>query len=261
MLRVRTPMRFTTSLGAGCLGLALLLATALPPRTAGATREYAKEQDKDCSFCHINSEGGGPRAEQGRLFEANGHKFGVASWSSAENTATYLRARAALLATWYRECDRLLDEVADKEELAGGKTLIDSTRKRYRMFPRTWLRNAKKLLQKGSRGRPNALKFLTKIESQFPESDEGKEAVKLLDEMTADEKVKPEVDTARAVERARLAYLMARTEYQMGDFERARELFQSVLADEYGSSLRKDAEEQLAELTETEKAAEDESSE
>ena len=247
-------MHALTLAGSSSLVLAALIALAWPASPAGATREYARSEDKDCSFCHVNESGGGPRTEQGRVFEANGHRFGVASWTNDENRRTYLRARSALLATWYAECDRLLDEVALVEDKPGGKTLIESTRKRYSMFPRAWLRSADKLLQKGARGRPNALRFLTKLESQFPESAQGKDATQRLDRMAADEELAGEIEKARAAEQARMLLLRGRTAYELGELTEARGLFQQVLAHPEGAALREDVTDRLTELTETEAA-------
>ena len=89
-------MRHLTLAGSLCLALASLLAFTAP---AKATREYARKEGKDCIHCHISDQGSGPRNERGKEYEANGHKFGVSSWSSEENKQKYLRARSALLAT------------------------------------------------------------------------------------------------------------------------------------------------------------------
>ena len=184
-----------TSAALLCLltGAALLL--ALPPTPAHATKEYARKEQKDCSHCHISDKGSGPRNATGKEYEANGHRFGVESWSSDENRAKYLRAKAALMSTWYGEADRLFGELEDVETKPGGLALIDGTRRKFRMFPRTWLRSARKLLEKGSRGLPNALGFLVKLESQFPATDEGKEAVALLDDLAARDASRVAVET------------------------------------------------------------------
>lgn len=227
-------------------GLALLV--ALPPRPASATKEYARQEQKDCSHCHINDKGSGPRNANGREYEANGHRFGVESWSSPENKARFLRAKAALMATWYGETARLLDELEGAETLPGGLALIDGTRVKYRIFPRAWLRSARKLLEKGERGLPNALDFLTKLETQFGGTDEGREAVEILDGLAARDESASAVAEARAVERSRLVYLRARTELELGAFATARDLFAEVLADPRCTPWHEDARQLLAEM-------------
>ncbi len=243
-------MRLPRTLGLLSLTLAGVIAVLVPAPEAEATREYAREQSKDCSHCHISDKGSGPRNARGKEFEANGHQFGVASWSSDENRDKYLRARAALLATWYGETHRLLTELESSEELPGGLALIDGTRKRYTMFARTWLRNAKALLKKGRRGLPNGLKFLTKVESQFAGTKEGKEATLLLDERAKDPKGTDAVKSARATELLRVRFLEGRTAYQIGDYPGARTLFAEVLADPLGKAFEEDVKEILAEFPE-----------
>ncbi len=241
-------MRPTLSFAVSLVLAGLALLVALPPRAAEATKEYARDEQKDCSHCHISDKGSGPRNATGREYEANGYQFGVESWSSDENKAAYLRAKAALMATWYGETARLLDELAETETLPGGTALIDGTRVRYRMFPRTWLRSARKLLEKGSRGLPNALSFLTKLESQFAATDEGRDAIRLLDELAAKPASKDAVIEARAVEQSRLLYLRGRTELELGDFDTARATFETVLADERCAKWHDDTKQLIAEM-------------
>jgi hypothetical protein len=247
MRRLLDPL---TSAAVLCIATGAVLLVALPPSPALATKEYARNEGKDCSHCHISDKGSGPRNATGKEYEANGYRFGVESWSSDENRAKYLRAKAALMSTWYGEADRLFDELAESETLPGGRALIDGTRRKFRMFPRTWLRSAKKLLDKGTRGLPNALGFLVKLESQFPESDEGKEAVTLLDGLAAKDASKDAVAAARATERARIRFLSARTELELAEFAKARDLFAEVLADTAAEPFHADVQQLLAEMPE-----------
>jgi hypothetical protein len=201
MKRLTDPL---TSAAILCLMAAIVLLLVLPPRPARATKEYARTEGKDCSHCHINDEGSGPRNPTGREYEANGYKFGVESWSTPENKAKYLRAKAALMATWYGESARLFSELEAAELLPGGKALIEGNKRKFRMFPRTWKRSADKLLAKGTRGLPNALGFLCKLESQFPATAEGKAAIAKLDELAAADASKDAVVVARSTEEARI---------------------------------------------------------
>ncbi len=242
------PLRTPAACALSCVLAALLLLAALPARPAAATKEYARKEQKDCSHCHISDKGAGPRNPTGREYEANGHRFGVESWSSTENRDAYLRAKAALAATWYGETARLLEDLAGRETLPGGTALIDATRAKYRMFPRVWLGNARKLLEKGERGRANAFGFLVKLESQFPASDEGREAVRMLDEFAAADATRDAVAEARAVEASRMRYVEARTEAELGATTRARALFAQVLADARAEPWHADARQLLSEL-------------
>ena len=236
------------SLAVLCLASGVMLLVAVPPRAALATKEYAQREQKDCSHCHISDKGSGPRNATGKEYEANGHRFGVASWSSDENKAKFLRAKAALMTTWYGEADRLLGDLETSETLPGGKALIEGTRKTFGLFPRTWLRSARKLLAKGSRGLPNALGFLTKLESQFPETDEGAEATELLDGLAAAEASREAVAAARAAEEARVRYLRARTELELGSFATARTLFRELLEDASAAAHHADVTQLLSEM-------------
>ena len=239
-----------TSAGVLCLATSLVLLLTLPPRPAQATKEYARNEGKDCSHCHINDKGSGPRNPVGQEYEANGYQFGVESWSTKENKAKYLRAKAAMMATWYFEAARLFDELEETEELPGGKALIDGNRRKFRMFPRTWKRSADKLLAKGTRGLPNALGFLCKLESQFPESKEGKAAIEKLTELEADESSKQAVADARDLEQARIGYLKGRTALELGDYAAGRPLLEKVLEDERLARFHEDAKLLLAEIPE-----------
>jgi hypothetical protein len=241
-------MRRLTSLAVLSIATGIAFLVAVPPRDALATKDYAEKEGKDCSHCHVSEKGAGPRNATGQEYEANGYRFGVKSWSSGENKAKFLRAKAALMATWYGETERLFAELEETETLPGGLALIEGTRPRYRMFPRTWLRSAKKLLAKGSRGLPNALGFLVKLESQFPGSREAQEAAELLDDLAGKDASKQAVADARHGERARLLYLRARTELDLGAFAKARELFQAVLADEAAAPFHEDARQLLSEM-------------
>ena len=244
MKRLTDPL---TSAAILCLTASIVLLLALPPTPAHATKEYARTEGKDCSHCHINDKGSGPRNPTGREYEANGYKFGVESWSSDENKASYLRAKAAMMATWYAEASRLFDELEATEELPGGKALIEGNKRKFRMFPRTWKRSADKLLAKGTRGLPNALGFLCRLESQFPGTKEGKAAIEKLTELARDEKTKDAVAAARDLEQARIGYLKGRTALELGDYDEARPLLEAVLKDERLARFHEDAKLLLAE--------------
>ncbi len=53
-----------------CLALSLFL-----PIAAEARPEFATELDKECSFCHLDPAGGGPRNRIGEIFEENYFEF------------------------------------------------------------------------------------------------------------------------------------------------------------------------------------------
>jgi hypothetical protein len=228
--------------------LAAAILGVASPREALATKEYAKKESKDCSFCHVSEKGSGPRNAKGREYEANGYRFGVKSWSSPANEKKFLRATSAIVAQWYAEAARLLDELEKEEKLPGGTALVAGTRERFRMFKGPWLRSAKKLLATGDRGVPNALVFLTKVESQFAATTEGKEAMALLDAMAKDPKTRDAVADARATEKARLLLVEGRTEFQLGEDAAARKLLEKALADPHAKPLEKEIREALAAL-------------
>ena len=216
---VLIPLAFAALVGLGS-------ASSTP---AHATKEYARKEKKDCTFCHINDKGAGARNAKGREYEANGYKFGVKSWTNDVNLGAYLRANSAYAATWYTESLGVLTKLEKTEKLPGGLALIEGRKSRMKIFPRTWLRSAKKLLAKGKRGLPNALnKFLVRLESQFPATDEGKEAIKLLDGLAKAKETKTAVDEARAREKLRVSYLEARTELALGNIEKGRKLLDSI---------------------------------
>jgi hypothetical protein len=227
---------------------AVLAGTFLSPREALATKEYAKKEGKDCGFCHISEKGSGPRTAKGREYEANGHVFGAKSWTSDANEQKYLRANSAVIAQWYAEATRLLDELEKDEKLPGGAALVGGTRDKFKMFKSPWLRQAKRLAALGDRGVPNALVFLVKLESQFGATDEGKEAVKLLEGYAKDAKTKDAVAAARAAEAARVVFIEGLTEFQLGQADRARELFRKALADPAGKAIEDDVKEAMAKL-------------
>lgn len=234
-----------------CVLLALaaaVLGVLAAPREALATKDYAKKEGKDCSFCHVSDKGSGPRNAKGREYEANGWRFGVKSWSSEANERKFLRATSAIVAQWYAEAARLLDELEKEEKLKGGAALVLGTRDRFKMFKGPWLRSAKKLLAQGDRGLPNALVFLAKVESQFAATDEGREATSLLDAMEKDPKTKDAVLAARATEKARLLLVEGRTEFQLGESSKARALLEKALADPHAKPLEKEIREALAAL-------------
>lgn len=230
--------------GLACLAAAVASFLAAPP--ASATQDYARRESKDCNHCHVNPKGSGPRNDRGREFEANGHRFGVTSWTDDAARAKYLRACSALGATWYAEAARLLDALAKEEKLPGGAALVAAARERFGMFPRTWLRTARTLLTKGERGLPNAFQFLARLESQFPATDEGKEAVRLLDEASKDTSKSKAAEEARAAEKHRLLVLRGRTEWDQGDAAAAKKLFDEALADPRGKGYAKEIEDLLA---------------
>lgn len=228
-------------------GLAAFIVAAVvaaPP--ARATKEFAKKENKDCGHCHVSDKGAGARNAIGKEYEANGYRFGVKSWSSDANRDQFLRANSARLATWYAECERILTELEQAETLPGGLARIEGTRDRINLFPRTWLRSAKKLLSRGDRGRPNALKFLTKLETQFPTRKEGKEAKTLLDELAKEHAA--DVKAARAREAARVTYLKGVTELGLGNWDAGRKLLDTARADPAAKDLIDDIDQHLSEI-------------
>lgn len=239
--------RTLSIVGSACLALAAGLAGAvvLDAGPAAAMQEYAKKEGKECSFCHLNPKGAGPRNAKGREYEANGHVFGAKSWTSEANEKLFLRASSAVLAQWYAEADRVLTELDASEPLAGGKALVAGTRDRFKMFPRAWAGAAKKLLAQEERGLPKRLEFLAKLESQFPATDEGKDAVKALDELAKDAARAKAVENARASEKVRVMLLQGRTEWDLGNADTARALFEKVVADPRGSAFATEIEDLL----------------
>lgn len=227
---------------------AVVLGTLVAPRDALATREYAKAEDKECAYCHVSPKGSGPRNATGQEYEANGHRFGVKSWSSDENRRKYLRASSAVLAQWYAEAGKLLDELTAEEKLPGGGALVGAMRDRFKMFKRAWLGAAKKLLAGEPPGVPNAASFLAKTESQFGASSEGREATKLLDDLAKDDATKKDAERARAVEKARGRVLEGTTEFLLGNSARAKELLEKALADADAKDFEKDVRATLARI-------------
>ncbi|MCE9638313.1 MAG: hypothetical protein K8T90_21640 [Planctomycetes bacterium] len=239
--------RTASSVGSACLALSVALAAAVVVGTepAAAMQEYAKKEGKECSFCHLNPKGAGPRNAKGREYEANGHLFGVKSWTNEANEKLFLRASSALVAQWYAEADRVLTDLDKAEPLAGGKALVAGTRERFKMFPRAWAGAAKKLQSQEERGLPKRLEFLAKLESQFPATDEGKAAVKALDELAKDATRTKAVEDARAAEKVRVLLLEGRMEWDLGNADAARALFEKVVADPRGSAFATEIEDLL----------------
>lgn len=56
-------------------GIAILSLFVLSVNSAEARPEFAAELDKDCTFCHIDPAGGGPRNRIGEIFEENYFEF------------------------------------------------------------------------------------------------------------------------------------------------------------------------------------------
>lgn len=57
------------------LALAIFTLSVFSVNKAEARPEYAAELDKDCTFCHIDPAGGGPRNRIGEIFEENYFEF------------------------------------------------------------------------------------------------------------------------------------------------------------------------------------------
>jgi len=231
--------------------VAVALGVFVAPREALATRAFAKKEGKACAFCHINPKGGGPRNETGRDYEANGYAFAVKNWSSDDNQQKYLRANSALIAQWYAETDRVLDDLSKVEKAKGGVALIAAARDKYKTVPATWLHEAKTSIMKGAPGVPAAAVFLAKLESQFPKSDQGKESIRLLDKYGKDPATKDAAARARAVEKARGVVLEGVTEFHLNHADKAKELLQKALADPDAKDFEKDVKDTLAQIPET----------
>jgi hypothetical protein len=235
-------------LPACALAMALTATAALfaSPREALATRTFAKKEGKACAFCHINPKGGGPRNPTGRDYEANGYAFAVKTWSSDDNQQKYLRANSALIAQWYAETDRVLDDLAKAETSKAGVAQIAAARDKYKTIPATWLHEAKTALFKGAPALPAASVKLAKLESQFSQSAEGKEAIRLLDKYAKDPATKDVVVHARAVEKARANVLEGVTEFHLNNLDKAKELLQKALADPDAKDFEKEVKDTLA---------------
>ena len=52
-----------------------MLLTLFATTDTGARPEFAAQEDKECTFCHIDPAGGGPRNEVGQVFEDNYFEF------------------------------------------------------------------------------------------------------------------------------------------------------------------------------------------
>lgn len=256
MTRVHPEMRTTLGRFAAVAPFAVSAALAVAGLAAGssapafALQDYAKREGKECGHCHVNPKGAGPRNEVGQEYEANGHRFGVKSWSDDASRRKFLRASSALLSGWYAETERLLAELGKSETLPGGLALVSGTREKYAMFPRTWLRASKTLFAKGERGLANGMQFLARLESQFPATDEGREAVRTLDDAEKgaekDAARAKAAAEARAAEKVRVLVLRGRTEWDQGDAAAAKKAFDEVLADPRGREWEKEIADLLA---------------
>ncbi len=230
------------------LVVAAALGVFVSPREALATREFAKKENKPCAFCHVSPRGGGPRNQTGRDYEANGYAFAVKTWSSDDNQQKYLRANSAVIAQWYAEADRVLDDLAKIEKAKAAGALMSAARDKYKTVPATWLHDAKTSIMKGAPGVPVAATSLAKLESQFPKTDQGKESIRLLDRYAKDPATKDAAEHARAVEKARLVVLEGVTEFHLDHADKAKELLQKALADPDAKDFEKDVKDVLAKI-------------
>lgn len=74
-MTVKSGRELTIARGSLALTIAVALLGAALGQKASATPAYAKKEKKQCSFCHVNPQGGGKRTDAGVYYKAHNHSL------------------------------------------------------------------------------------------------------------------------------------------------------------------------------------------
>jgi len=229
------------------LALAAAAAAAVPAAVppAAAREEFAKREDRQCIFCHLAEKGGGPRNENGKLFEANGFTFARDTWSGEPAKAAYRRAVAAYRATHYAEVARILLDLRRSEKTPGGAALLADLEEKLRPFAPAWLRASKRNLAGTAAQRAVGLEYLLRLLRECPGTPEAKEGEGILAGLRKDARNAEAIAAAEKAEEGRLRYLAARLLEETGDREGAKKGYRAVVDGWPATSAAREAKERL----------------
>src|SRR5262245_39816498 len=226
------PTHLLASTAAATLVAAFLLGSAAPD--AHARPEYAKKEGKECSFCHVNPKGGGPRNAKGDEYAKNGHKFlaqgfgqDAAFSSEANGKAFDLVQKAISFEHWSDALTRIKD-LKSKEKKGAAAQLLLNTEGQVDGKGRDLAKTAKESVTSGKA--KEASEALLRVEVEFKGRDAAKDAPKIRSDVEKLAGGKEALEAARTLETQRVAWLDAEMKEAAGDAAGAIRALTDLLA-------------------------------
>ncbi len=198
------------------LGIATSVLGPVP--AAEARPEYAKKEKKDCSFCHVDPKGGGPRNATGQDYERNGHRFLPGSagaggygedkaFSSEATGKAFDLVRKAIDLTHWSDALKRIAALKPKERKGPAAQLLLNTEAAVDNRGRDLAKAAKDAVASGQA--PVAAEALARLEREFSGRDPAKEVGKIRGDLAKLPGGKEADAAAKVQETLRIAFLDA----------------------------------------------------
>jgi hypothetical protein len=214
-----------------------------------ARPEYAKKEGKDCSFCHVNPKGGGPRTPKGDEYAKNGHKFPPQGYGQDSAFTTEANGKAFELVKKAMELEHWLDaltrikELKSKEKKGPAAQLLLNTENQVDGKGDDLAKSAREAVTSGKV--QEASEALVRVETEFKGRRAGPGATKIRSDLEKLPGAKEALEAAKALETQRLLWLDASMKEAAGDVPSAIRLLTDLLAKFPGGPFSTDAKTKL----------------
>lgn len=226
----RTPLLAATLASLLAAGLALSAA----PRAASAKPEYAKKENKECAYCHVNPRGGGARSEKGVEYEKNNHKFLVGggygedkAFASEANGKNFDLVRKAIAIEHWMDALKRLSDLKAREKKGPAAQLVMNTEASVDGKGRDLVKAAKDAIVAGKV--QDAADAMVRVEAEFKGRDAAKDLTKVRTDLEKMPGGKEAATAARAVEPQRVMWLDAQMKEAAGDTANAVRILNDLL--------------------------------
>jgi hypothetical protein len=257
---MRIPSLRAGSIGAAILvpALAVASALALPSGDASAKPEYAAREKRDCSYCHVNPKGSGPRNAKGIEYQKNGFKFLAevkrfgedSAFKTEANARAFEYVRAAIQLEHWAYALKKIAELKGKEDKKGpGYPKLTAAESTIDGRGRDLLKAAQEAIQGGKVA--DAAAAIARVEAEFKGRDPSKDVGKWRTELIKLPGGKEANAKAVADEPLRVALLDAKMKSIEGDNTAAIKLLEDLIAKSPEGPVAPEAKTKLDELKKT----------
>jgi hypothetical protein len=177
--------------------------------------DFAKKENKDCSYCHKNPKGAGPLNDKGTEYRKNGLKFPVeakgfgedGAFSSEANAKAWELAKKAIELGHWSDALKRIGELKAKEKKGPAAQFLLNQERAVDNRGLDLARTARDAVQGGKV--PEAAEALIRVETEFKGREAAKDIGKIRAEFGKLAGSKEADAAAKAVEPQRLAWFDA----------------------------------------------------
>jgi len=223
----------------------ILAGTLIPETPALARPEFARREEKQCGFCHVNPRGGGPRNQVGIAYARNDFRFPETTGDLRDfkgkdrDAMTRVRMMLAVqhIPAALKQLRRLEKTVRDEAAKRAVKAEIHGLDVKGTEI----LGRARLLLRKPDKT-DEALQLLLLLDQDYKGLSVQEDAAADLKDLRADKSKRPMIKAEKTQQKARRLLLDARLLKREGQSRKARELLHRIVEKHPDTRAAEDAE-------------------